>query len=192
MRAQRCDLTRPPPRPRPTVRPLATPEWSAHNVSTIAHRRFDVFGHERVPWFSPYAMAGDGWTAAVRSSQFPPSCGRALPFEDDLQGIGLGFTLPFIVRLMMIAMREYGECSSKCPWSPLGTRRIARRGTSTLPNHLRIATAPPAHRVGAITSHTSSDASSRRGAIACRRPTRQRTYRPRCERGRRASSRGRS
>ena len=102
-----CGLHREPP---PTERPERlsdVPEWTAANVSAIEHKEFNRFCQIKcAPWFSPRQKAADGWAAAIRGSQSPRQCGRALLYEDDLDGIGLGSTIPVIAQLLMIAMRD--------------------------------------------------------------------------------------
>jgi hypothetical protein len=150
-------LATPPPL-RPAVRPKDTVEWSGANVSAIVHRRFLVFSgsKERVPWFSPVATAQDGWAAAIQGSQHPRTCGRALLFEDDLRGVGLGFTLPFVARLLMIAMRESRvlmEVPVDRSWGQSNQSEPQEFTARSSPHRHRAATAPrwcrhPPHTLG--------------------------------------------
>ena len=81
----------------PVLRPSKLIPWGPLHVRALHHTH---------TWqFSPSNRSDDGWSAAIRASQFG-NCRRFMLVEDDLSHAGLGFTAKLWIVALLIAMRD--------------------------------------------------------------------------------------
>ena len=90
-------------RPVATGRPTGLAHWGVENLSRL-HTFTRPLAH--LLTFAPQTAAPDGWSAAIRSSQFPRECSRYLLVEDDLVGAGLGFEARMWTSALLLAVRD--------------------------------------------------------------------------------------